>query len=373
VAVARLIRRCGGGYDRPVSVVVIIGTGDMGERLAAGLAVGGRVRRLVLAGRSSSALTAVAATLASVSDCLIEPVQADAMQHDEVAELLARTKPDLVVQCAALRSPWALAGRDDAAARAVIAAGLGLRLPYQLPVVLSVMRAAKHAGYAGPTANLSFPDVTGPILRRLGLTPTLGLGNAGMMLRRVRAALRAAEPETDVPLVRILGHHSQVYAVMQAQEPADSGERCRVYLGEDGQRDDAVAYRAPALAPGLRYNAVTAAAGIPVLEALLPGSAPLRWSTPAPVGLAGGYPVLIANGAVTLDLPPGLTQQDAIAFNENMARGDGIERIDDDGTVHFTAASRDAVAGIGPGLAEPLAIDDLQARATALDAALGTT
>jgi hypothetical protein len=353
--------------------VVIIGTGDMGERLAAGLAAGGRVRRLVLAGRSSSALTAVAATLASTSDCLVEPVQADAMRHDEVAELLARTKPDLVVQCAALRSPWALAGRDDAAARAVTAAGLGLRLPYQLPVVLSVMRAAKDAGYAGPAANLSFPDVTGPVLRRLGLAPTLGLGNAGMILRRVRAALRAAGPETDLPLVRILGHHSQVYAVMQAQEPANPGERCRVYLGEDGQRDDALAYRAPALAPGLRYNAVTAAAAIPVLEALLPGSAPLRWSVPAPAGLAGGYPVLIANGGVTLDLPPGLTQQDAIAFNESMARGDGIERIDDDGTVHFTAAGRDAIASIDPGLAEPLAMDDLQARAAALDAALGTT
>jgi hypothetical protein len=180
-------------------------------------------------------------------------------------------------------------------------------------------------------------------------------------------------PQADLPLVRILGHHSQVYAVMQAQEPANPGERCRVYLGEDGQRDDALAYRAPALAPGPRYNAVTAATAIPVLEALLPGSAPLRWSAPAPGGLAGGYPVLIANGGVTLDLPPGLTQQDAIAFNENMARGDGIERIDDDGTVHFTAASRDAIASIDPGLAEPLAIDDLQARAAALDGAVDTT
>jgi pyrroline-5-carboxylate reductase len=61
-----------------VSVVLIIGTGDMGERLAAGLATSGRVRRLVLAGRSSAALTIVAATVASVSDCLIEPVRADA-------------------------------------------------------------------------------------------------------------------------------------------------------------------------------------------------------------------------------------------------------------------------------------------------------
>ena len=323
---------------------MVIGTGNMGERLAAGLAAGGRVRRLVLVGRSGPALAAVAATLASLSDTLIERVQADALRTGAVAELLAATRPDLVVQCASLRSPWALAGRSDAPARAVAAAGFGLRLPYQLPVILSVMRAVKDAGYAGPVANLSFPDVTGPVLRCLGLAPELGLGNAGMIVRRVRAALRAASPEACLPLVRVLGHHSQLSAVMQGREPADPRQRCRVYLGEDGQRDDALGYRAPGLAPGLRHNAVTAAAAIPVLEALLPGSAPLRWSTPAPGGLPGGYPVQIANGAVTLDLPPGLTRQDAIAFNDSMARGDGIERIDDDGTVHFTAACRDALA-----------------------------
>src|ERR1035438_6468368 len=177
----------------------------MGERLAAGLATSGRVRRLVLAGRSSAALAVVAATVASVSDCLIEPVRADATCQDAVAELLAGTRPDLVVQCAALRSPWALASRQDPAARAVAAAGLGLRLPYQLPVILSVMRAARDAGYAGPVANLSFPDVTGPILRRLRLAPALGLGNAGMILRRVRAALHAAEPEADLPLMERAG------------------------------------------------------------------------------------------------------------------------------------------------------------------------
>ena len=354
-------------------MVVVIGTGNMGERLAAGLAVGGRVRRLVLAGRSGRALVAVAATLASMSDTLIEPVQTDALRTEAVAELLAATRPDLVVQCASLRSPWALAGRADAAARAVAAAGFGLRLPHQLPVILSVMRAVKDAGYAGPVANLSFPDVTGPVLRRLGLAPALGLGNAGMILRRARAALRVASPEAGLPLVRVLGHHSQLAAVMRGREPADPRQRCRVYLGEDGQRDDTLGYRAPGLAPGLRHNAVTAAAAIPVLEALLPGSAPLRWSTPAPGGLPGGYPVLIANGAVTLDLPPGLARQDAIAFNDSMARGDGIERIDDDGTVHFTAACRDAVAGLGGGLAEPLATGDLPARAAALDAALAET
>jgi hypothetical protein len=342
----------------------------MGERLAAALAACGRVRRLVLVGRSSPTVAAVAASVSSTSDCLVEPLEMDALRQHDVAALLLRTEPDLVVHCASLRSPWALAARDDPITQGIVAAGLALRLPYQLPVVLSVMRAARDAGYAGPVANLSFPDVTGPILARLGLAPTVGLGNVAMMLRRVRATLRAADPDADLPLVRVVGQHSQVFGVMQAQEPTSPDERCQVYLGEDGRRADALAYRAPAMAPGVRYNPVTAAAAMPVLEALLPGSAPLRWSTPAPAGLPGGYPVRIADGRASLDLPPGLDRDEAIRFNERLARGDGVERIDDDGTVHFTERCREAVAAFAPDLAEPLAIGELQARASRLDAVL---
>ena len=356
-----------------MSTVLIIGAGDLGERIAAGLAASGRVRRLVLASRSGPAAAAV--TVASSHDCLAEPVALDARRQEDVVALLARTRPDLVLQCASGRSPWALAGRDDAAARAVTAAGYGLRLPYQLPVLLAVMRAVREAGYTGPVANLSLPDLTGPVLARLGLAPTAGLGNVAMMLLRVRAALRAADPDfhsfhSELPLVRVIGQHSQLQPVMQAREPADPAARARVYVGEEGRRDDGLAYQAPPLALGIRHNQVTAASALPVLLALLPGAAPLRWSTPAPGGLPGGYPVRIGDGSVALDLPPGVTREEAIAFNEEHGRGDGVERIGPDGTVHFTAACRDAVAAVDPGLAEPLAIGDAGARAARLDAAL---
>ena len=352
---------------------MIIGMGDMGERVAAGLAVGGKVRRLVLAGRSSRSVADIAATTASVGDCLVEPALVDATRQDDVAELFHRTRPDLVVQCASLRSPWELAGREDPAAKSLSAAGLGLRLPYQLPVLLSVMRAARDAGYPGPVANLSFPDATGPVLRCLGLAPTTGLGNAGMILLRVRAALRAARPDEGPPLIRVLAQHWQDGPAMRGAEPADPAARCRVYLGEDGRGADELAYRMPGIEPGLRHNAVTAAASLPVLEALLPGSPPVRWSTPAPGGLPGGYPVRVDSGAVTLDLPPGVTEEEAVAFNERHAAGDGIERIDPDGTVYFTAAAHEAVAGIAPYLATPLPAGNdayLAERAAALDAVL---
>ncbi|MDT8912412.1 KR domain-containing protein [Amycolatopsis sp. PS_44_ISF1] len=355
----------------PESTVLVIGMGNLGERLAYRWADSGRVRRLVLAGRSAGTVEAIAGTAASLSACSVEPVVVNATRPDEVADLLARTRPDLVVQCAAVRGPWTLSGREDAAAAAVRGGGLALQLPYQLPIPLAVMRAARDAGCTGPVANLSFPDVTGPVLARLGLAPALGLGNAAMIEFRVRAALRAAGPGPEAPLVRVLGHHSRLLGVMLSREPADPADRCRVFLGEDGRRADELAYRAPAVPLSPRCNELTAAASMPVLCALLPGAAPLRCSTAAPGGLPGGYPVRIdrrlGTGAITLDLPPGADRAEAIAFNEAQARADGVERIDDDGTVHFTAAARAAVAGVDPGLAEPLPVAGLAERAGRLD------
>jgi hypothetical protein len=184
---------------------------------------------------------------------------------------------------------------------------------------------------------------------------------------RVRAALRAAGPDAEAPLIRVIGHHSQLLDAMLSREPADPADRCMVFLGEDGRRADELAYQAPPIMRSQRYNEVTAAAVIPVLHALLPGAAPLRWSTAAPGGLPGGYPVRIDNGAVTLDLPPGVDRAESIAFNEKQARGDGVERIDDDGTVHFTAAARDAAADFDPGIADPLPVADLEKRVKRLD------
>jgi hypothetical protein len=354
---------------RRVSTVLIVGAGDLGERFAAGLAAAGQVRRLILVSRSGAA--DAAAAIASSYDCVVESMAADARQPDEVAKLIFTTDPALIVLSASGRGPYALAGRDDEAARAISAAGFALRLPYNLPVPLAVMQAVTDAGWDGPVANVSFPDVTGPVLARLGLAPTVGLGNVAMILLRARSVLRARNADAELPLLRVLAHHSQLGGVRQSRLPDDPAARARVYVGEDGVLDDTLAYQGPPLAPDPRWsNFATAASSIPVLHALLAGAAPLRWSTPSPHGLPGGYPVRIGQGEVTLDLPPGLTEDQAVRFNQQQALADGVERIDDDGTVHFTEAARAAVAHVDPTLADPLEIGALEPRAEKLDAAL---
>ncbi len=300
--------------------VLIIGPGDMGRRIALGLGARPDVRELVLAGLSGGTGAAAAGMVGSVCDVVVRFDGRDCASAEAVADLIEEARPDVIVQCASLLSPWALLGRDDPVARALAAAGLGVALPMQLPVVLATMRAARHVGFAGPVANLSFPDVANVVLGRLGLAPTCGLGNVTMHLLRVRGALRAElGPDAELPLLRLLGHHNQVYAVMRADEPADPAERVRVHVGEEGARRDDLAYRGHPFAAGVVYNEVTAAAVVETVAALLPRAGRTRLSVPASFGLPGGYPVAIEDGVLELDLPPGVQLDEAVAWNA--ARG----------------------------------------------------
>jgi hypothetical protein len=354
-----------------VSRVLVIGVGDMGERFASGLAASGRVAEVVLAGLAADDVVDKATTLASSYPCRVRPVELDGRDQGAVEAVLVRERPDLVVQAASLQSPWALGGSDAPVARALAAAGLAVRLPLQLPVLTAVMRAVRNAAPDVPVANISLPDITHPILATAGLAPTVGLGNVAMHLLRVQAALRVRDPGAELPLVRIAGHHNHVYHVMQATPTSDPADGPRVWLGEDGRRADALAFEGPALAPSIRYNVVTAASALPVLLGLLPDAEPVRWSTPAPQGLPGGWPVRIAGGRVDLDLPEGADRDELVAFHERIGRNDGLERIDADGTAHFTEEARAALADVAPDLAEPLPLAEVDTRAARMLSLLG--
>jgi hypothetical protein len=141
---------------------------------------------------------------------------------------------------------------------------------------------------------------------------------------------------------------------MRAEPPADPDDRVRVFLGEDGDRADHLAYLGHPYAAGVVYNQVTAAACIRVVEGLLPGAARTRISAPAPCGLPGGYPVVIDDGTIALDLPPGQELDEVSAWQSSIARNDGVDSIAADGTVTFTERAREAVAEVAPWLTDPL-------------------
>lgn len=348
-----------------MSKVLLIGPGGVGTRLAIGVAALAGVSELVLCGRSEARLeTTRQACLRTEPGVRVRGVQLDVSAVDRTAEVLVTEDPDVVIMCASLRSAWDLLGRPDEAAAAVTRAGLAVRLPYMLTLPLALMRAVKDAGITAPVANLCFPDVTGPVLATQGLAPTVGLGNVSMLLLRVAEAA-GLDPRRD--LIRVVGHHAQMFTAAQGIKPAVGGPLPRTYLGDPPRRADELPYLPEPRQPGGDFDGLTVSASVPVIEAMLPGSSPLRWSVPAPAGLPGGYPVRLQGSTVTMDLPEDITLEEAVALNSAWARGDGVQEILPDGTVHMTETARAAVADVDPRLGEPIGIDDLPERVALLD------
>ncbi|MGH6954313.1 MAG: hypothetical protein ACREGL_09035 [Alphaproteobacteria bacterium] len=354
--------------------VLVVGAGDLGRQFAAMLALSGVVDELTLAGLCQGQGPELAATLAQHYDVRARFIELDGTRQADVERLLRQRRPDLVVQSATLLGPWVAYQRSDPVALAIRKAGLAVQLPAQLPVLATLMRAVREVGYGGPVASISYPDLTHEVLDRLGLAPTIGLGNATIMHARVRAALRdrarSGGEGAKAPIVRLVTDRFHNHGAFTCAPPAAAEDRCRVYLGEAGERADELAYAGPPLRISPAVNTIAAATSMPVLRALLPGGPPTRISAPAPGGLPGGYPVRIEDGRVSLDLPPGVALEESKAFNVRIRRGDGVERVADDGTVFYTEAAKSAVAAIDPGLCEPLRPQDAPPRAARLIARL---
>ncbi len=340
--------------------VLIVGLGDLGRRYAAALAARGSVDALILAGGGKGRGPAIAGMIESCHAVPARYVPLDATRQGDIETLLRRERPDLVLQCGSLFSPWEILAGDDPHIATIRSAGVAIQLPAQLPILFAVMSAVRTVDVPAPVVNLSWPDGTNPIMARLGLAPTLGLGNVTMIVQRVRAALARDAAEhgrnpRDIPLVRALGDAGALWAALSSTPPGNPAEGCRIYLGEEGRRGDEWAYRGHPLESGVHLNELTCASSVAVIEALLPGGAPIRASCPGVGGLPGGYPIRVEDGRVAFDLPPGVSLEDAIAFNTSLAREDGIARVESDGTVIYTDHARAVMAAIDPELAEPLA------------------
>src|SRR5262249_31528167 len=102
--------------------LAILGVGDLGRRLATCLATGGGVEELLVVGRPADGAS-FAGMLAACGTALTRFVELDLSQQAAVERFLREQRPDLVVQCGCLMSPWHLKGLSVEAASLIRAAG----------------------------------------------------------------------------------------------------------------------------------------------------------------------------------------------------------------------------------------------------------
>lgn len=325
--------------------IAIVGSGSIARSVAIGLAVlaDGPMQVTIIA-RNRRAANEVAFVAGIQADLLGKDLRVRTVAAEldgAIGTVIADAQPEVIMHAASLQSPWEGRRRPSAWTRLLDLAGFGFTLPLHTDFAIRVATAAAQSGSGTRFVNACFPDAVNPVLTALGLAVEAGIGNAAVIASTVKHALGPGED------IRVLAHHRHL------SPPGDPGR------ARDPQvwRGDVQVSEVESLLSDLRgadrerLSLVIGFEGAQLLRALTGGDL-YRGSLPGPGGLPGGYPVYCDRLGTHLDLPASLSLPDAIAWNREAARNDGVDVADDRVTFHGTTyeAMREYLPQYGPEL-----------------------
>lgn len=347
----------------PSCDILISGTGYYAEVMLADLVVTTKMPlTVVIGGRNRErvnwlieacrARAANYGTPVSVSGAII-----DSSSAETIAETLAEWKPKIVVQSASAQSPWSVDNGESEWADLVAKAGFGLTIAFNSLLSFRTATALRQLGLDTHFVNTCYPDGVNQLLAQAGLPITTGVGNIAIFSAIIGGRL-TLEQRKDL---RVLAHHRHI---VEWRKPGDerAGAPVRAWVGDqeltgidEMTRDIQLPYR--------DLNLISAANAVPVLLALA-GEGARRAHVPGPGGIGGGYPVLVNSDGVTLDLPPGLAKEEAIAWNRQFEEADGV--FIREGRVIYADRVRDLLKEVSPELADGFLVTDVEEAAEAL-------
>ena len=333
------------------STIMMIGLGDLGGHVLEMLVRSPGSRRIITADvnedwgyRKTNIAAFGAAQMGYYPE--LEFVIIDLYNIDQTAETIAKYKPEIIYSAASLQSWWVINTLPKEVFEALDIARFGPWLPMHLTLVYKLMQAVKQTGMDIKVVNSAFPDAVNPILDKVGLAPTIGIGNVANPVPAIRSSIayRLQRPMKDISVFFFAQHYVSHYlprfgtpggapyflkAVVDVEDVtqhlnideifADIPTRFRRAGGRDGQ-------------------ILTASSAAGITLAISNDSGDIMHA-PGPSGLPGGYPVQVDKNGGRVILPKGLTIEEAVRINEEGQRYDGIERIEPDGTVHYAEKS----------------------------------
>lgn len=266
----------------------------------------------------------------------------DVSNIDQAAQTLSSFNPDLIF-CALTSQRWlTITQLPKPLFETLVQAQPGPWLPLTLLPVYQLMQAVRQSGVKAQVINGSFPDTINAVLGKVGLAPTIGIGNLANTIPATRRAI-ALSLNKPVEQVEVLffGHHYVHHSLLTHGNTGGARFHLTALVnGEDITHKLDLEQIFHLLVTTLRMKEytqlLTAASAMTVFEAMMqPTNNTVH--APGPNGLSGAYPVYIGKTGIELILPHGLSYEEAISINENGQMFDGIEHIDEDGTVSFTA------------------------------------
>jgi len=273
----------------------------------------------------------------------------DLNDEEATQALLQDIRPDVIVNTATL-SPWLDLSQIPSELREKIGAtAFAMRLPLHLALMYKLMRSVKKSGVKAHVVNASLPDIVNPVLGKVGLAPTVGLGNFELIIPGIRVVV---SEKLGVPMrsvsVYLIAHtlhlkmfrdyssfSSLPYFLKVLVDDVDMTNKLdlRIVLAEASEHVSTNYHD--------RLN-IVASSAVKNVMAILNDTRELTHA-PGPNGLPGGYPIRLGSNGADIFLPDGLGMEEAVRINLLAQRSAGIELIEDDGTVIFTKKASESM------------------------------
>ena len=268
------------------------------------------------------------------------PMKIDLFDIDTTAELIHKEKPTAVINCSVLHTWHLIRKLPDKVYAKISSAGLGAWLPCQLTLGMNLAQAIKNSGVSPFYINTSLSCLTNPVLGKIGLAPTIGIGNVDLIAPAILTYVnrKTGVPKSNIEIYLVCHHQHWVYPREAGYKPGAPYFLKIMIENEDVTQQfnaDEVMYDSVKLyPPGIGFTTVSASSTLKNLKAMVNDEG-LRTHSPGPNGLPGGYPVKLNAEGAEVVLPSEITLEEAVRMNEESGQLDGIKEIKDDGTVVF--------------------------------------
>jgi len=337
--------------DEKTKIIITGSTGTVGTYASLFMARLGAADHLYIASRTPEKAATVfynsqVNAVMRGQKTLVEPLTLNIPDVEETAEKLLRIKPTVILNCAAAMSLYSFFPAMRRRQRKMgMIPGFAHTLPKDMALLWPLMKAVKMAVPDTVVVNFAAPDIASVILTPVSLAPTVGAGTLDSTAHGVKLgiAIHLGLPPHCVE-VRLVAHHAirrypakEVPFILRITVNGEDYTRRFDQEQLDGFIDHATDITGVETmnTPVTNNASVTAASGAETSRCILLNTGEIRHGSGVK-GMPGGTPVRLSRKEVEVALPEGVTFEEAVHVNTIGMKLDGLESVDQDGTVHFT-------------------------------------
>lgn len=267
--------------------------------------------------------------------------ECDVFDTDRTAELISKYQPDFIY-CGMTLMSWSVytyLPHDIHELTKKIAGGPVV--PVHLTLIYKLMQAVKKSGTNPVVLNNSWPDIVNPMLWGAGLGVLVGGGNLDNIVNEIKRKISVKE---DVPMSAVTVYFLCEHVINVMGVRTGIPYFLKIMIGDKDvtSRYDAASLisdrlMAPCPPEWISWivHPEVASSTVKNIMAVLNDTNEFTHS-PGPNGLIGGYPMRIGAKGVKIELPEGMTMEQAIKYNTDQAKYEGVEAIKEDGTLIVT-------------------------------------